>query len=96
MAQIIIVDYVKNDQEVYRVHMKNEYGDVVQKSKVLADFDKTLGYLNAMAKIWASNGRVAIIDTTVRQEFFKYHESINAQTPPTDSLKIEEITPEEV
>ena len=57
MAQIIIVDYVKNDAQVYRVHMKNEYGDIVQKSKVLADFDKTLGYLNAMAKIWASNGR---------------------------------------
>ena len=42
MAQIIIVDYVKNDASVYRVHMKNEYGDIVQKSKVLADFDKTL------------------------------------------------------
>lgn len=96
MAQIIIVDYVKNDASVYRVHMKNEYGDIVQKSKVLADFDKTLGYLNAMAKIWASNGRVAIIDTTERQEFFKYHESINSQIPPTDHLKIEEITPEEV
>lgn len=96
MAQIIIVDYVKNDAQVYRVHMKNEYGDIVQKSKVLADFDKTLGYLNAMAKIWASSGRVAIIDTTVRQEFFKYHESINAQIPPMNSLKIEEITPEEV
>jgi hypothetical protein len=95
MAQITITDHHKDGKDYYRILMKNEYGDVVQKSKLLADFDKTLGYLNAMAKIWASSGRVPIVDTTEKQEFFKYSESITTKIPPTDHLKIEEITPEE-
>ncbi|NBW20780.1 MAG: hypothetical protein EBR82_73735 [Caulobacteraceae bacterium] len=95
MSQIIIIDHVKDDKSYYRIHMKNEYGDLVQKSKLLADFDKTLGYLNAMARIWASNGRVAIIDTTEKQEFFKHHESLKDNVPPMDSLKIEEVKHEE-